>query len=72
MCTNRWCLWISEHFMSNSECSPPRAARAGWETEAWEPREIPGVSPELLAVQSCLLACSLLLGGGTTWDMTPI
>lgn len=41
------------------------AARLARETEAYEPGEIPGVSPELLAAQSCLLACRVVASCGT-------
>lgn len=41
------------------------AARLARETEACEPGEIPGVSPEFLAVESCLLACRVVASCGT-------
>lgn len=42
---------------------------SGWETEAWEPDKISGVSHELLA---CIVLSLGLQSGGTTWDMTLI
>lgn len=61
MRTNRWCLWISQHFMSSAGC---RAA-AGLAEKLRHGSEIPGVSPKLLAAQSCLLACRVVAPCGT-------